>query len=81
MLVDEFDEEDLFLLVDFVEFDFDDLALRGGDGTAGVGGLDGQLAVAAVDEDEELDGLGAAVVEEGVEGGAGWCGRCRGRRP
>ena len=40
-LVDEFDEEDLFLLVDFVEFDFDDLAFGGGDGAAGVGGLDG----------------------------------------
>ena len=33
-------------------------------------GFDGQLAVAAVDEDEQLDARGAAVIEQGVERGA-----------
>src|SRR5439155_535627 len=37
---------------------------------AGKGGLDGQLAVSAIDQDEELDGLGATVVEECVKRGA-----------
>ena len=70
MLVGEFDEEDLLLAVDLAEFDLDDLAGGGGDVATGVGGLDGEFAVAAVDEDEELDAFGAAVVEEGVERGA-----------
>src|SRR5579875_1451897 len=69
LAVGEFDQEDLFVVVDFAEFDFDDFAAGGGDGAAYVLRLDGEFAVAAVDEDEELDGLGAAVVEEGVEGG------------
>ena len=68
-LVDEFDEDDLFVVVDFAEFDFDDFAAGGGDGAADELGFDGEFAVAAVDEDEELDALGAAVVEEGIEGG------------
>ena len=70
LAIEEFYEEDLFVVVDFAEFDFDDFAAGGGNGAAYVLRLDGEFAVAAVDEDEELDGFGAAVVEEGVEGGA-----------
>ena len=68
--VDEFYEDDLFVVVDFAELDFDDFAREVGTVRPMKRGFDGQLAVAAVDEDEELDALGAAVVEEGVEGGA-----------
>ena len=70
LAVDEFHKNDLFVIVDLAEFDFDDFAAGGGDGAAYVLGLDGKFAVASVDEDEELDGFGASVVEEGVEGGA-----------
>src|SRR5579875_3186021 len=68
--LDAFDEDDLLVAVDFAELNFDDLALGGGDGASDEGGLDGELAVAAIDEDEELDAAGAPVVEEGVESGA-----------
>src|SRR5206468_1155145 len=69
-LVGELDQQDLLLAVDFVELDLDDLTAGGGDHPAGEGGLDGELAVSAVDEHEELDGSGTAVVEESVKGGA-----------
>ena len=44
-------------------------------------GADGQLTVAAVNEDRQLDGGGAAHVHEGVERGADGAARCRARRP
>jgi len=69
-LVGELDEENLFVVVDFAQLDFNDFAARGGDGSADEAGLDGKLAVSAVDEHEQLDALGAALVEEGVEGRA-----------
>jgi len=61
---------DLLVAVDLVELDLDDLAAGGRDGAAGEGRLDGELTVATVDEDEELDAAGASVAEEGVECGA-----------
>ena len=41
-----------------------------GDGAAGEGALDRQLAVAAIDQDQQLHAPGTAVIEEGVERGA-----------
>jgi len=64
------DEQDFFHAVDFVELDLDDFGVAGLDDAADESGLDGEFAVAAVDEDEELDARGAAVIEEGVERGA-----------
>ena len=48
-----------------------DLAARRRDVLADVVGLDRQLAVAAVDQDDELDGARPAEVDERVERGAG----------
>ena len=62
--------EHLLVVVDFLQLDFDNLALRGGDGTAHKRCLDGQLAMTAIDEHQELDAAGTAMIEEGVEGGA-----------
>src|SRR5258706_666433 len=53
-----------------LERDLDDLVLGRGDCLAYEIRLNGQLAMAAVDEHGELDGLGAAEVDELVEGGA-----------
>ena len=69
ILVGELDEENLFVVVDLTEFDLNDLAARGRDGAADEAGFDGKLAMAAVDEDEQLHALGAALVEESVECG------------
>jgi hypothetical protein len=55
----------------FAEFDRDVFVGAGGDGFADEVGFDGKLAVAAVDEDGELDAVGAADVAEGIERGAG----------
>src|SRR4030042_101408 len=41
---------------------------RGGEDLADVVGSDGQFAVAPVDENDELDALRAAAVDEGVHG-------------
>lgn len=64
------DEEYLLVVVDLVEFDFDNFAAAGGDVAADVGCFDGQFAVASVDEHSELNAARTAVVEERVEGGA-----------
>jgi hypothetical protein len=66
-LVSEFDEDDLLFVVDLAEFDFDDFPARCRNCAANEAGFDGELTVAAVDEDEKLNGLGATVVEERVE--------------
>src|SRR5262249_42668105 len=52
------------------EFDFDDLDVGRLDDSADEFGFDREFAVAAIDQDEELDAGRAAVVEEGVEGGS-----------
>src|SRR3954465_4106223 len=56
--------QDAYLLgaVGVLERDLDDLVLGGGNFLAHEVGLNGQLAMAAVDEHGELDGLGAAEV-------------------
>ena len=69
-LSDAFDEKDLFLRVDFAELDFDDFAGAGLDVAPDEGGVDGKFAMAAVDEDEELNALRTAVGEERIKSGA-----------
>ena len=51
-LVCEFDKDYLLVVVDFTEFDFDDLTARCGDSAADEAGFDGQFAMSAIDEDE-----------------------------
>src|SRR5260221_3377025 len=51
------------------ELDLDDLVRVGGDGLADDIGVDGKLAVAAVDEDGQLHRLGTAEIDECIEGG------------
>ena len=57
------------LAVGLLEVDLDELLARGRDVLADVVGPDGQLAVAAIDEDREPDGLRPAEVDEGVHRG------------
>ena len=64
------DEQDGVDLVHLDELHLDALAARGGQVLADVVGPDRQLAVAAVDEDGELDARGPAVVEERLDRGA-----------
>jgi len=64
------DEDYLFIVIDLAELHFDDLTGGGADLASDELGLDGEFAVATVDEYEELHGAWATVVEEGVESGA-----------
>lgn len=63
-------EQDGVATVFLGELDLDRLPQRRGEVLADVVGADRKFAVAAVDEDRELDGARAADVAEGVEGGA-----------
>src|ERR1041385_5031010 len=65
-----FDEKNLFGVVDFLELDLDDLALRRLHAAPDERGLDGQFAMSAVDEHTELHTARAAMVEQRVERGA-----------
>src|SRR6266540_2498645 len=64
------DQQDSVHLVHLDELHLDALVARGRQVLADVVGPDRQLAVAAVDEDGELDPVGAAVVEERLDRGA-----------
>ena len=64
------DEQDPVGSVDLLELDLDPLAARGRQVLADVVGADRQLAVAAVDEDGELDARRPAVLEERLDRGA-----------
>src|SRR2546430_15228773 len=64
------DQQDAVDLVHLDELHLDALVARGRQVLADVVGTDRQLAVAAVDEDGELDPVGSAVVEEGLDRGA-----------
>lgn len=66
-----FGEDDFVAVVHFAEADFDDLVARGLVGAADVSGFDGKLAMSAVNEDEQRDAARTALVENGVERGAG----------
>ena len=54
-------------MVDFLKLDFDDLVVSGLDHAAHVACFDGQLAVSAIDQDQQLNAGGAALVEQSVE--------------
>ena len=56
--------------VDLLKIQTDVLLVRGRDVLTHEVGADGQLAMAAVNEDGELDAAGATQVHDGVEGGA-----------
>src|SRR4051794_31030505 len=60
-------EQNLVDLVHLDELHLDALVARGREVLADVVGANRQLAVAAVDEDGELDALGAPVVEQGLD--------------
>src|SRR6059058_1256951 len=64
------DQQDSVDLVDLDELHLDALVARGREVLADIVGPDRQLAVAAVDEDGELDPVGPAVVEERLDRGA-----------
>ncbi len=60
---------DFLDLVDFLELHFDDLVVGGLHGAADEARLDGQLAVAPVDQHQQLHAGRAAVIEQRVQGG------------
>src|SRR4051812_6328013 len=64
------DQQDAVDLVHLDELHLDALVARGRKVLADVVGTDGQLAVAAVDEDGELDPVGSPVVEKRLDRGA-----------
>src|SRR5204862_7883357 len=64
------DQQDAVDLVDLDELHLDALVAGGRQVLADVVGADRELAVAAVDEDGELDARGPAVVEQRLDGGA-----------
>ena len=70
VLLGRADEQDAVDLVHLDELHLDALVAGGGQVLADVVGADRQLAVAAVDEDGELDAVGPAVVEERLDRGA-----------
>src|SRR5882672_1274578 len=64
------DEKDFFRVVGFLELHFHDLVVLGLDSAAYERGLDGKLAMAAVNQDAKLHEAWAPVGEQGVHGGA-----------
>ena len=58
------------MLVDFLKLHFDDFVVGGLDVAADELGFDGQLAVAAIDQHQQVDARRAAVIEQSVERGA-----------
>ena len=65
------DQQHLLIVVRLFEFDFDDLGVSGLDAAADVLRFHGDLTVATVDQNEQVDFARASVIEERVEGGAG----------
>src|SRR5579885_1312056 len=63
------DQQNFLGGVDLVEFHFDDLVRGGLHPPAGVTGLNGQLAMAAINQNQQLHARGPAVIEQGVERG------------
>src|SRR2546430_83944 len=63
------DQQHFFGLVDFLKFHFDDLVVGGLHGAADEPRFDGQLAVAAIDQDQQLHPRRAAMIEQRIERG------------
>src|SRR6266404_6597275 len=69
-LVRTLNQQNFFRAVHFLELHFDDLAVGGLHNAAHEGGLDGQLAMAAINQAAKLHAARPAVVKERVERGA-----------
>src|SRR5205807_8111164 len=67
---DLFDQEHLLARIDLLQFYLDDFILRSLDCASDKRSFDGQLAVSAIDEHEQLHAARASMVEEGIERGA-----------
>ena len=67
---DFLDQQHLLSLVDFFELDFDDLVVGGLHAAAHKARFDRKLAVAAVDQHQQLHARRASVVEQRIQGGA-----------
>src|SRR2546430_16719227 len=63
------DQQHFFGLVGLLKFYFDDFLVRGLHGAADESGFDRQLAVAAIDQDEQLHTRRAAMIEQRIERG------------
>ena len=63
------DENNAFLVVDFLQANFDDFGIAGLNEAPRVLGFDGHFAMSAVNQDAQRDALGAAEVEQAVHGG------------
>src|ERR1700733_4692189 len=58
------------MLVYFLELNFDDLIGAGLNHASDVAGFDGQLAPAAIDQDQQLNTRWTSLVEQGIQRGA-----------
>ena len=67
-LVDFLDQQDLLVVVDFAEFDFDDFPTACRHVFADVGSFDREFAMTAVDQYRQLHASGTPVVKERVQG-------------
>ena len=67
---DSFDQQHFLHAVDFLELHFDDLVVGGLHRAADESRFDGQFAMAAVDQHQQLHARRAAVIEQRVERGA-----------
>src|ERR1700683_1623763 len=68
-LICAFDEDHLFVAVNLLQLDLDDLAVGGLYMAAHEAGLDGQLAMAAIDQHQQLYAPRPAMIKERVQGG------------
>ncbi len=75
-----FAEHDTVFPVDFADLDMDNFIAGGRHILAGIIGPDRQFAMAAVDQDRQLDLLGPAEVEQRLDRRPARSGRCRARR-
>src|SRR6201987_5062204 len=65
------DQQNLFVVVYLAKFYLDDLAIRSLNRAPYEAGLDGKLAMTAVDQRQKLHAARTSVIEERIEGGAG----------
>src|SRR5277367_517845 len=67
--VDLLDQQHLFVVIDFAQFHFDDFTTRGLHLASYEAGFNGQFAMTAIDQRQQLHATGAAMTEERVESG------------
>src|SRR5208282_5696167 len=66
-----FQQQNFLRVVDLAKFDLDHLIFRGLHRSSNEGGLDRQLAMAAIDQYAQLQAPGTAHAEQRIHGGAG----------